>query len=168
LISGFPPPLDYSWFNKENPEKVHVINDYEKALSLAREKGKPVLIDFTGWACVNCRKMEENVWTEPEIKQLIEEKFVLVSLYVDDRAKLKEADQFLYTTAEGSKISIRTVGDKYATLQSENFKNASQPLYAIITADEKLLNLPVGYTPNIAEYANWLRSGLDAFAKVIK
>jgi len=172
LISGFPPPLNYSVYGHESAKgkgvEANVINDYEKALQLAKESNKPILIDFTGWACVNCRKMEENVWTQPEIQELIEKNFVLVSLYVDDRQKLKAEDQFLFTSEDGSKKPIRTVGDKFITLQSENFKNASQPLYAIITGDEKLLNLPVGYTPDVDEYAAWLKSGLDAFAKVNK
>ena len=172
LISGFPPPLNYSIYGHESAKgkgvEANVVNDYEKALQLAKESNKPILIDFTGWACVNCRKMEENVWTQPEIQELIEKNFILVSLYVDDRQKLKAEDQFLFISEDGSKKPIRTVGDKFITLQSENFKNASQPLYAIITGNEKLLNLPVGYTPDVDEYAAWLKSGLDAFAKVNK
>lgn len=171
LISGFPPPFNYSWYHHDSKSghkkgvEANVVNDYEKALALAKKEGKPVLIDFTGWACVNCRKMEENVWTEPVIKELIENNFVLVSLYVDDRQKLPEDQQFLHTTIEGSKVPIRTIGDKYATLQSENFKNASQPLYAVISPDEKLLTLPVGYTPNVAEYEKWLKAGIEAYRK---
>lgn len=168
LVSGFPPPLTYSVYGHEASSgkgvEANVVNDYEKGLEMARASGKPLLIDFTGWACVNCRKMEENVWTQPEIKALIKDNFILVSLFVDDREKLKEEDQFVYVSADGSKKAIRTVGDKYATLQSENFKNASQPLYAIVSGDERLLNLPVGYTPDAIEYGNWLRSGLDAAA----
>lgn len=165
LISGFPPPLSYSIYGHRSSKGVEatIVNDYEKALQLAKESNKPLLIDFTGWACVNCRKMEENVWTEPAIKELIEDNFILVSLYVDDRQKLKEEDQFLFTLADSSKKAIKTIGDKYSTLQSENFKNASQPLYAIITAGELLLNRPVGYSPNAKEYAAWLQCGLDAF-----
>ena len=172
FISGFPPPLSYSVYShdssKGNGVEADVVNDYEKALRLAKENNKPLLIDFTGWACVNCRKMEENVWIEPQIKELIEKNFILVSLYVDDRKKLKEEDQFLFTSSDSSKKSIKTIGDKYATLQSENFKNASQPLYAIITAEEQLLNRPVGYTPNVKEYAAWLQCGVNAFEKTRK
>jgi cytochrome c biogenesis protein CcdA/thioredoxin-related protein len=167
LLSGFPPPLSYSLYAHTPGKGVEpdVVNDYEAALVLAKKENKPVLIDFTGWACVNCRKMEENVWTQPEVKSLIEEHFVLVSLYVDDRKLLPAKDQVQYTNTDGSVKSIRTVGDKYATFQSENFKSASQPLYAIITPDEKLVNLPVGYMPNAGEYAAWLQSGIDAFSK---
>ena len=148
--------------------EANVTNDYEKALQLAKKEGKPLLIDFTGWACVNCRKMEENVWTQPEIKQLIEKNFVLVSLYVDDRKKLPKNEQFVYTASDGSAKAIQTIGDKYSTLQSENFKNASQPLYVILDSDEKLMNLPVGYTPQVKEYAEWLNCGLNAFGKTNK
>ncbi len=168
LVSGFPPPLTYSLYGHGSTKKgveANVINDYEKALQMGREQHKPVLIDFTGWACVNCRKMEENVWPDARVKDLIEKNFILVSLYVDDRKPLADNQQFLFTSADGSKKPIKTVGDKYFTLQSENFKNASQPLYAIVSPDEKLLNLPVGYTPEINTYSSWLKCGLDAFAK---
>lgn len=167
LISGFPPPLTYSLYGKDAFKGVeaNVSNDYEKALQLAREQNKPLLIDFTGWACVNCRKMEENVWTVPEIKELIEQNFILVSLYVDDRQKLPAEDHFIYVLPDSSKKQIRTIGDKYATFQNVNFTSVSQPLYAVVSPDEKLLTHPVGYMPNIKEYGDWLRCGLDAFSK---
>lgn len=161
LISGFPPPLTYSIYGQKSGSakgvEANVLNDYEKALALAKETGKPILVDFTGWACVNCRKMEENVWTQPAVKEVIEKDFILVSLYVDDRQKLPEDQQFVYTNAQGEKKSIITVGDKFATFQSENFRNASQPLYVMISPDEKLLTHPVGYTPDAAEYLTWLK-----------
>ncbi|MGB8193530.1 MAG: thioredoxin family protein [Chitinophagaceae bacterium] len=170
LISGFPPPLTYSVYGHEDSKgkgvEPDVTNDYEKAIELARKTNKPVLIDFTGWACVNCRKMEENVWTQEQVKDLIEKNFILVSLYVDDRKTLPAKDQQQYKTSDGSVKAIETIGDKYATFQSENFKNASQPLYAIISPDEKLMNLPVGYMPDANEYAAWLKSGLDAFKSI--
>jgi len=167
LISGFPPPLTYSIYGKDAFKGVeaNVINDYEKALQLAKEQHKPILLDFTGWACVNCRKMEENVWPVPEVKELIEKNYILVSLYVDDRAKLPADQQFVHTLPDGSKKEIKTVGDVYATLQSQNFTSVSQPLYALITPDEKLLTRPVGYTPEAKEYEEWLQCGLDGFKK---
>jgi thiol:disulfide interchange protein len=167
LISGFPPPLTYSIYGKDAFKGVeaNVINDYEKALQLAKAQHKPILLDFTGWACVNCRKMEENVWPVPEVKELIEKNYILVSLYVDDRAKLPADQQFVHTLPDGSKKEIKTVGDVYATLQSQNFTSVSQPLYALITPDEKLLTRPVGYTPKAKEYEEWLQCGLDAFKK---
>jgi thiol:disulfide interchange protein DsbD len=167
LISGFPPPMTYSLYHQEenkasNAQSIVVVNDYFGALELSKKTGKPLLIDFTGWACVNCRKMEENVWTDPQVKKLIDGNFILVSLYVDDRKPLPLEQQFVYKLSDGSSIEIRTYGDLYAALQSENFKNASQPLYAIVNGNEKLMNRPVGYTPNATEYLNWLQCGLDA------
>lgn len=170
LFSGITPPLSYSIYGKEliklNGVEANIINNYDEALALAKKENKPLLIDFTGWACANCRRMEENVWTNNAIKELIETKFVLVSLYVDDRKILPEAEQFLFTTSDGSKKAIKTIGDKYITLQSENFNNASQPLYAIVSPKEQLLNLPVGYTPGNKDYLEWLQNGLEAFEKI--
>lgn len=163
LISGFPPPYCYSIYQYpyycDEPLK-----DYEEALKLAKEKNKPLMIDFTGWNCVNCRKMEENVWPDAEVKKLMD-KFILVSLYVDDRKRLPADKQFTYVTADGNKKEIITVGDKWATFETENFKNNAQPLYALISNDEILLNNPVGYTPNAKEYRDWLQCGLDVFEK---
>ena len=165
FISGFPPPLNYSVYGDDAFKGVeaNVMNDYEKALAMAKQQNKPILIDFTGWACVNCRKMEENVWPVPEVKELIEKNFILVSLYVDDRKNLSPEEQFIYTFPDSSKKSIKTIGDKYATFQNINFTSVSQPLYAIISPGEQLLNRPVGYTPNEKEYVKWLQCGLDAF-----
>jgi thiol:disulfide interchange protein DsbD len=140
-----------------------VINDYKKALALAKAEHKPLLIDFTGWACVNCRKMEENVWIRPGVKELITQEYILVSLYVDDKKQLPDDQQSVITLGDGSKKDIRTIGDKFATLQSENFSNASQPFYVVVSPDQQLLTIPVGYTPDPAAYAQWLRCGLDAF-----
>ncbi|CAL1516531.1 cytochrome c biogenesis protein CcdA [Chitinophaga sp. MM2321] len=165
LISGFPPPLSYSIYGDAAAKGVEadVVNDYEKALKLAKEQNKPILLDFTGWACVNCRKMEENVWTKDEVKVLIEENYILVSLYVDDRKVLPEDEQFLFTTSNGHKKKIITIGDKFATMQTETFANNSQPFYALISPDEQLLTRPVGYTPDAKVYADWLKCGLEAF-----
>ncbi|MBV8255795.1 MAG: thioredoxin family protein [Chitinophaga sp.] len=165
LISGFPPPLSYSIYGEDAAKGVepNVINDYEKALQLAKEQHKPILLDFTGWACVNCRKMEENVWPNDEVKVLIQKDYILVSLYVDDRKMLPEDQQYIYTTTNGRKKEIKTVGDKFATMQTENFVNNSQPFYVLISPDEKLLTHPVGYTPSAKEYADWLKCGLEAF-----
>ncbi len=166
LISGFPPPLCYSIYdNPYNCKDFEPLKDYELALQKSKTENKPILIDFTGYACVNCRRMEENVWTDPEVKTIMSEKFILVSLYVDDKQKLPAAKQFTYKTKDGVEKEIITVGDKWATFETENFKNNAQPLYAILNGDEILLNNPVGYTPSIKEYKDWLLCGLDAFAK---
>jgi thiol:disulfide interchange protein DsbD len=160
LVSGLVPPWNYSLYGERDQ---HLVNDYDKALELAKLEHKPILIDFTGWACTNCRKMEEQVWPKPIVQDLISKNFILVSLYVDDREKLPDDQQFAFPTSDGSIKEIHTIGDKFSTLQSENFKNASQPLYVVISPDEKLMTKPVGYTPNVREYAQWLQCGLDAF-----
>ncbi|MET0244620.1 MAG: cytochrome c biogenesis protein CcdA [Flavitalea sp.] len=167
LISGFPPPLSYSVYGEDAFKGVeaNVVNNYQEALALAKKMNKPVLIDFTGWACVNCRKMEENVWPVPEVKETIEKDYILVSLYVDDRRELPADERFKYTAPDGSVKEIVTIGNVYESLQSINFKSVAQPLYALISPDEKLLTRPVGYTPDSKEYFEWLKCGLEAFKK---
>ena len=160
FLSGFPPPTHYSLFtNTAEQAGLHanVVNDYEKAVQLSKQENKPILIDFTGWACVNCRKMEENVWTDPEVMSFIQNNFILVSLYVDDKALLPVEKRFTYTTTAGAKKEITSVGDLWATFQAENFNQSSQPLYVLMSPDQKLLSNPVGYTPDAKEYLNWLQ-----------
>ena len=168
LLSGFPPPLSYSIY------KHHVLltkgidplhNDYDKALAMAKAQNKPLLIDFTGWACVNCRRMEENVWIDKEVDSLMRNEFVVVSLYVDQRTKLAATEQTVYKTASGVEKSLITVGDKWATFQTENFNATSQPQYAIISPNEIALTKRKFYTPNPVSFADWLRCGLDAMHK---
>ncbi len=175
LISGFPPPLCYSVYehpvNCESGVKP-LENDYEKALQLARAQNKPVLIDFTGWACVNCRRMEENVWVDPEVKTLMQNEFVVVSLYVDERKKLpvSERTEYAYLDKNGDSTtkSIVTVGDKWSTFQLENFLAVAQPQYAIISSDETALTKTKAYTPDADEFAEWLRCGIEAYKKTGK
>ncbi len=163
LVSGFPPPVCYSIY--EHPVNCdEPIKDYDEALALAKKLNKPLLIDFTGWACVNCRKMEENVWTKPEVQELME-KYILVSLYVDDKEALPIEQQQVYSTKSGAKVTINTVGTKWSLFQTENFNASSQPWYVAMSPNEQLLTAPVGYVPNATEYAAWLKCGLDAFEK---
>ncbi len=166
LLSGFPPPLNYSVYGMHNAKnkglEANVMNDYDKALQLAKEQNKLVLIDFTGWACVNCRKMEENVWTQPQVSNYIKENFILVSLYVDDRQLLPVEKRFTYKTKDDNNKDINTLGDKWATFEAENFNQVTQPLYVILNTDEKLMNKPVGYTPDASKYRSWLQCGNDA------
>ncbi len=168
LISGFPPPLYYSIYQTTNDciLGLNCSHDYEEGLKMAKAENKPILLDFTGYACVNCRRMEENVWSDPEVYNIMKEKFIVISLYVDDKKNLPAAEQFTYTTKEGIGKDIVSVGDKWATFETENFKNNAQPLYAILSTDEVLLNNPVGYTPGIKEYKDWLQCGLEAFKKL--
>lgn len=173
LLSGFAPPLSYSIYGKENVHgkglEANVINSYNKALEMSRAQKKPLLIDFTGWNCVNCRKMEEQVWTQPEVYNYIKQHFILVSLYVDDKEKLPVDERiYNYLTTDGAIKDIITVGDKWATFETENFKSASQPLYAIITNNETLANDVIGYTPNENDYLEWLQAGKEAADKTIK
>ncbi|HEY4935692.1 MAG TPA: cytochrome c biogenesis protein CcdA [Puia sp.] len=167
LISGFPPPLCYSVYkNPVNCAKgVEPLRDYEQAIALAKKLNKPVLIDFTGWACVNCRRMEENVWTDPEVRRRMLDSFVVVSLYVDERRLLPAALQMVYSTRDGAQKNIITVGDKWATFQSENFNAVSQPQYAQVSPQEKILTYTKGYTPKATDFTQWLDCGLAAFRK---
>jgi thiol:disulfide interchange protein DsbD len=165
LISGFPPPFSYSVYKHPvNYETgVEPLRDYEKALQLAREQHKPILIDFTGWACVNCRRMEESVWVKEEVKSMMKNDFIVVSLYVDERKKLPASEQMEYKMKNGTVKPIVTVGDKWATFQSENFNSVSQPQYAIINPDEIALTKTKAYTPDPKAFANWLKCGLEAY-----
>jgi cytochrome c biogenesis protein CcdA/thioredoxin-related protein len=165
-ISGFPPPLCYSVYShpvncERSIEPIH--NDYEKALRLAKQQNKPILIDFTGWACVNCRRMEEKIWVDPKVLDLMKNQFIVVSLYVDERRKLPSGEQIEYTTKSGDKKPIITVGDKWATFQFENFDAVAQPQYAIISTDEKALTKTKAYTDDADEFSEWLQCGIDAF-----
>lgn len=166
LISGFPPPRSYSFYHTKEGrgplfEPLH--NKYKEALALAKKQNKPVLIDFTGWACVNCRRMEEKVWPDQLVDSLMRNEFIVVSLYVDERNKLPLTEQTVVKLANGTEKSIVTVGDKWATFQTENFGATSQPQYAIITPDQEALTRTKFYTPDEAEFAEWLKCGLDAF-----
>ena len=167
MLSGFAPPLSYSIYGKKDIKdkslEANVINDYDKALQMAKEQNKLLLIDFTGWACVNCRKMEEHVWTLPDIKQLIKDKYILVSLYVDDRQKLPADKQFVFTATDSSTKEIRTVGNKWATFQAENFKQVTQPLYVVLSPDGKLITNPIGYTSDAETYKEWLNCGVRTY-----
>lgn len=164
LVSGFPPPACYSIY--QNPINCEMpLKDYDEALNLSKQLNKPILIDFTGWACVNCRKMEENVWTKAQVQKLME-KYILVSLYVDDKQVLPADQQQVYTTKGGSQVNIQTVGNKWGLFQTENFNATSQPWYVLMSPEEKLLTHPVGYTPNADAYAEWLKCGLESFEKV--
>ncbi|QLE02554.1 thioredoxin family protein [Galbibacter sp. BG1] len=167
LLSGFPPPVFYSIYPQESdcPLGLTCFKDFEEGLAYAQENNKPILLDFTGWACVNCRKMEENVWSEPEIFSLLNEEYVLISLYVDDRKDLPKEQQFNYKLDNGRVKSIKTIGDKWATFQAINFKTASQPYYILMSPDFELLNSPQQYTEDIAYY-EWLKEGLATFKEL--
>ena len=164
LLSGFTPPSFYSIYTKPNdcPLGFNCFKDFDKGLEFARENNKPILLDFTGWACVNCRRVEENIWTDPNVFELINENFVLISLYVDDRKKLDLNDQLDLKYKSGKIKKIRTIGDKSATFQALNFKSASQPYYVLLDPNLKILNSPIQYTSKDI-YQKWLEEGLREF-----
>lgn len=168
LISGFTPPLFYSIYEKDSecPLGLPCYKDYEEGLAYAQEVQKPVILDFTGWACANCRRMEENVWTQDEIYTRLRDDYVLISLYVDDRKSLPEEEQKVVTTSNGLNKRIRTIGNKWATFQAENFSNNSQPYYVLLSPDQKVLNYPVGFTPEVEGFRSFLDCGLNAYQQL--
>ena len=163
LLSGFSPPSFYSVYQKSNdcPLGLNCFKDFDSGLSYAQSQDKPILLDFTGWACVNCRRIEENVWTDPEIFKIINEEFVLISLYVDDRKDLDPENQITLKYKSGKTKFIKTIGDKAATFQAINFKSASQPYYVLISPDLRILNKPIQYTSK-DNYLSWLKEGLNS------
>ena len=181
LVAGFPPPSFYS----ENPngfgsgsapsgeqklsEDAHCplnlpcFNDLEEARAYAKEVGKPLLLDFTGWGCVNCRKMEEEVWSRPEVRQRLAEDVVLVSLYVDERTPLAESEQRVSETT-GKKI--KTIGQKWGDLQAQYFNANAQPYYVLMDPAVEAptaLNGHTAYDPDPSVFMNWLDAGLKVF-----
>lgn len=162
LLSGFSPPSFYSIYPKSNdcPLGLNCFKDFKSGYSYAKSQGKPILLDFTGWACVNCRRIEENVWTDPEVFKLINDEFVLISLYVDDRKELPKEDQIILKYKSGKSKQIKTIGDKSSTFQAINFKSASQPYYVLLDKDLRILNKPIQYTSK-DNYLNWLKEGLN-------
>jgi thiol:disulfide interchange protein DsbD len=162
MLSGFTPPAFYSIYSKSNdcPLGFTCFKDFDSGLSYAKSQNKPILLDFTGWACVNCRRIEENVWTDPEVYSLINDNFVLISLYVDDRKELDVKDFIRLKYKSGKEKIIKTVGEKGATFQAINFKSASQPYYVLLDNDLRILNKPIQYTSK-DKYLNWLKEGLS-------
>lgn len=165
FLSGFPPPLFYSIYDKETegPLGLKAYKDFDKGLQAAKAQNKPILLDFTGWACVNCRKMEEQVWSVPEVFEIIKNDYILISLYVDDKAKLEEENRFNFERSNGSVKKIRTIGDKWATFQTLNFRNNSQPYYVLLSPDLEILNETIGYEPSSKAYLAWLKKGSQSF-----
>ncbi|MBA6156031.1 thioredoxin family protein [Tenacibaculum sp. S7007] len=165
LLSGFAPPQFHSIYQKDNkcPLGLNCFKDFDEGIAYAKSVNKPVLLDFTGWACVNCRKMEENIWSQPDIYSLINDDYVLISLYVDDHErKLPEEEQFDFIKPNGKVKRIRTYGDKWATLQAANFKTASQPFYVLMSPNLEVLNTPQQYSDH-STYYDWLKTGLDRY-----
>ncbi len=163
VISGFPPPDFYKEWNTDKsggghcPHNLSCFHDYEEGMAYAKAQGKPVMIDFTGWSCVNCRKMEDNVWSDPEILKRLREDYVLISLYVDDKTKIAEDKQEI-STVDGKKV--KTIGKKWSDLQTTVYKTNSQPYYILLDNHANKLAQPRGYTPSIETYKQFLDEGL--------
>ncbi len=184
LISGFPPPLNYSeapygvGYTKLNnsglqshennlpegaefgPHDIISFNDYATGLAYAKKENKPILIDFTGYACVNCRKMEERVWASPHILPILNNQIVLISLYVDDKRSLPKEAQF---TSKTTGKRIKSIGNKWSEFQIKKYQANAQPYYVLMDLNENNLIDPIGYTPNIDEYRAWLLAGIKDF-----
>lgn len=166
-LSGFPPPISYSIYEKDSecPLGLDCYKDLDEGIAAAKKANKPIMLDFTGWACVNCRKMEEQVWSQSKIYKILKEEYIIISLYVDDRKELPKEEQFKYVKPNGNLKNIRTIGDKWATLQTLNFQNNSQPFYVLLNHNMELLNHTTAYTPNADEYFEWLQKGVENFKK---
>lgn len=184
LINAFPPPIEYSESPfgigqnsasnanvilpdgaKSGPHGIVVFDDYEKGLAYAKSVKKPIMLDFTGFACVNCRKMENTVWGEPTILPILKNEVVLISLYVDDKRDLPKEQQFKSaTTGE----LLETIGDKWTDLMISKYKTNTQPLYVITDLEGNNLNATtptISYTPDVNTYGDWLKAGISNFKK---
>jgi thiol:disulfide interchange protein len=189
LFSGILPPYEYSesphgfgggmsssaQSNNIDPEFAPYIetnkngiilfkNDYDHALAYAKKVGKPLLVDFTGHACANCRKTEDNVWPDAEVTKRLNKDVVLVSLYVDDKRALDPKD-YMDVFWYDQQIKITTIGDKFKYSEEKLYKQLAQPLYVLLDNNEQLLNNVRGYKPNAGEYVNWLDEGINEFKK---
>ena len=160
-VSAFAPPMNTQDFNLNHQTVEAKYTSYEEGMAAARAQGKPVLIDFTGFGCVNCRKMEAAVWTDPQVASMLNDDFVLISLYVDDKTPLPEP--FEVKDAEGNTRTLRTVGAKWSYLQSSKFGANAQPFYVILDNNGKPLSGSRAYDEDIAAYLNFLRTGLNRY-----
>ena len=160
-VSAFAPPMSTQDFNLQKEEVVEAqFTDYEAGMAYARQKGMPVMVDFTGFGCVNCRKMEAAVWTDPEVQDIIREKYVLISLFVDDKTKLPETE---IVVENGEERKLRTVGDKWSYLQRVKFGANAQPFYVLLDNEGKPLNSSYSYNEDIPAFIKWLQQGEKRF-----
>lgn len=161
-ISAFAPPMNTQDFNLHKSAVEPKAHDYEEGMAMAKKQGRPVMIDFTGFGCVNCRKMEAAVWTDPQVATILNEKYVLISLYVDDKTPLREP---MTVTENGQQRTLRTIGDKWSYLQRVKFGANTQPFYVLVDNEGKPLNGSRSYDEDINAYINFLNKGLDNYAK---
>lgn len=160
-VSAFAPPMNTQDFNLYKNEVHPRFKDFEAGMAAARLEGKPVMIDFTGFGCVNCRKMEAAVWTDAKVADILNNKYVLISLYVDDKTPLPQ--QMEVTENDGTKRTLRTVGDKWSYLQRYKFGSNTQPFYVLVDDNGKPLTGSRSYDEDINEYVEFLQKGLDNF-----
>jgi thiol:disulfide interchange protein DsbD len=188
IINAFPPPMHYSESpygvgsshgkglvlegdHSESsqhlgPQGIMVFHDYDQGMAYAKEINKPVVIDFTGWACVNCRKMEEQVWSDDNVRSMLANDLVLISLYVDERIDLPENEQY-ETTLAGKTKMVKTTGDKWMVLQANTYGTNSQPYYIFLDHDEQQMVEPANYQDfgTVELFTDWLNRGLEEFHK---
>lgn len=161
-ISAFAPPLytqDFNLYDSEVHPKYH---DYESGMRAAQSEGKPVLIDFSGYGCVNCREMEASVWTDPKVKGIIDDEFILVTLIVDDKTKLPKYIE----VKDGDSIrKIKTIGERWSYFQSHKFGSNAQPFYVMLDGNGLPLGPSFGFDKDVDHYVNWLQSGLEEYRK---
>jgi len=162
LLSGILPPEFYSIEEKQSecPLGLNCFKNYEDGKEYAIENNKIILLDFTGWACANCRRMEENVWSKPKIYELLDNNYVIISLYVDDRTKLSDNEKFKYINKSGRIQYINNIGRRWSLFQQINFNNASQPYYVAMLPSGKILSEPIQFTSD-KNFQNWLEKSIE-------
>lgn len=161
-VSAFVPPLYTQDFNLYEGGKFQEFDDYDEGMAYAEKNGKPVLIDFSGYGCVNCRKMEGAVFDTPEVEDIIKNDFVLIKLMVDDK---KSLSQPMIVTENGEEISLETVGEKWSYLQRHKFKANSQPYYIVLDNNGNALTKPTYYDENVDKFIDWLNEGAENYKK---
>ena len=161
-VSAFAPPINTQDFNLNTKTVEAVYKDYETGMAAAKAQGKPVLVDFTGFGCVNCRKMEASVWTDPSVADKLTKDYVLISLYVDDKTPLPEP---MEVTFNGEKRTLRTIGDKWSYLQASKFGANAQPFYVAIDNEGKPLAAAFSFKEDVSAYLDFLNKGLENYNK---
>ncbi len=162
-ISAFSPPLITQDFNLYKGEVHAKFDDYEAGMDYAKKNNKPVIIDFSGYGCVNCRKMEASVWTDPKVKDILEKDYVLITLMVDDKKKLPE---IIEVEENGKTTKLKTIGDKWSYLQRHKFGTNSQPYYVLLDTEGKPIGKSYAYNEDIQKYIQFLNQGLTNFKKI--
>lgn len=171
LLSGLTPPLNVSIYKKDKEQGIlglSIQHDYFEALKIAKEQNKPILVDFTGFGCENCRKMEEFVWSEADIWQILNNDVIIASLYVDDSESLPEEEQIVVQLKDGRSRKIKTIGNKWSVFQKENFNSNSQPFYVLVTPDNQILNYPVAGYMKKEDFKKFLQCGIQTFKNLKK